>query len=151
MDKTLFSPSAPSNLHRRESLETVRWSRRRKSIRWLQKLLKQEEYNIHLARVSCPLFVTKRSGFNDNLNGIECPGTFAPRDFQILNQKYHHSHQRNGNVGHYIIIKSQLDTESLQIFVVYDVMMILTLHILYVRYSFFVMERERKKFFCLCS
>jgi len=28
------------------------------------------------------MFVTKASGFNDNLNGIERPATFAPRDFQ---------------------------------------------------------------------
>ena len=40
--------------------------------------------NVSLTRVSCPLFVTKRSGFNDNLNGIERPATFAPRDFQEI-------------------------------------------------------------------
>jgi aspartate--ammonia ligase len=40
--------------------------------------------NINLQRVSCPLFVTKRSGFNDNLNGVERPATFAPRDFQDI-------------------------------------------------------------------
>ena len=38
--------------------------------------------NVNLQRVSCPMFLTKRSGFNDNLNGIERPATFAPRDFQ---------------------------------------------------------------------
>lgn len=38
--------------------------------------------NVNLQRVSCPLFLTKRSGFNDNLNGVERPATFAPRDFQ---------------------------------------------------------------------
>lgn len=38
--------------------------------------------NINLVRVSCPMFVTKASGFNDNLNGVERPATFAPRDFQ---------------------------------------------------------------------
>ena len=37
--------------------------------------------NVDLTRVSCPLFVTKRSGFNDNLYGVERPATFAPRDF----------------------------------------------------------------------
>jgi len=37
--------------------------------------------NINLVRVSAPLFVTKTSGFNDNLNGVERPATFAPRDF----------------------------------------------------------------------
>jgi aspartate--ammonia ligase len=40
--------------------------------------------NVSLTRVSCPLFVTKRSGFNDNLNGVERPATFAPRDFQDI-------------------------------------------------------------------
>uniref|UniRef100_A0A7S3L829 Aminoacyl-transfer RNA synthetases class-II family profile domain-containing protein n=1 Tax=Amphora coffeiformis TaxID=265554 RepID=A0A7S3L829_9STRA len=40
--------------------------------------------NVNLQRVSCPLFVTKRSGFNDNLNGVERPATFAPRDFQDI-------------------------------------------------------------------
>ncbi|EED88921.1 aspartate-ammonia ligase [Thalassiosira pseudonana CCMP1335] len=37
--------------------------------------------NINLVRVSAPLFVTKASGFNDNLNGTERPATFEPRDF----------------------------------------------------------------------
>jgi len=37
--------------------------------------------NVSLTRVSCPMFVTKRSGFNDNLNGVERPATFVPRDF----------------------------------------------------------------------
>lgn len=40
--------------------------------------------NVNLTRVSCPMFVTKRSGFNDNLNGVERPATFAPRDFQDI-------------------------------------------------------------------
>jgi aspartate--ammonia ligase len=40
--------------------------------------------NVNLQRVSCPMFVTKRSGFNDNLNGTERPATFAPRDFQEI-------------------------------------------------------------------
>ena len=40
--------------------------------------------NVSLQRVSCPMFVTKRSGFNDNLNGVERPATFAPRDFQEI-------------------------------------------------------------------
>jgi aspartate--ammonia ligase len=30
------------------------------------------------------MFVTKTSGFNDNLNGVERPATFAPRDFQDI-------------------------------------------------------------------
>lgn len=40
--------------------------------------------NVNLTRVSCPMFVTKRSGFNDNLNGVERPATFVPRDFQDI-------------------------------------------------------------------
>jgi aspartate--ammonia ligase len=39
---------------------------------------------VNLQRVSCPMFVTKRSGFNDNLNGVERPATFVPRDFQDI-------------------------------------------------------------------
>ena len=38
--------------------------------------------NINLVRVSAPMFLAKTSGFNDNLNGVERPATFAPRDFQ---------------------------------------------------------------------
>lgn len=38
--------------------------------------------NVNLTRVSAPLFVSKTSGFNDNLNGTERPATFAPRDFE---------------------------------------------------------------------
>ena len=37
--------------------------------------------NINLVRVSAPMFVTRASGFNDNLNGVERPATFEPRDF----------------------------------------------------------------------
>jgi aspartate--ammonia ligase len=37
--------------------------------------------NISLQRVSAPMFLSKTSGFNDNLNGVERPATFAPRDF----------------------------------------------------------------------
>ena len=36
---------------------------------------------ISLQRVSCPMFLNKRSGFQDNLNGIERPAEFTPRDF----------------------------------------------------------------------
>ena len=36
--------------------------------------------NLNLVRVSAPLFVTRASGFNDNLNGVERPATFEPRD-----------------------------------------------------------------------
>jgi len=38
--------------------------------------------NINLVHVSAPMFLAKTSGFNDNLNGVERPATFAPRDFQ---------------------------------------------------------------------
>lgn len=38
--------------------------------------------NVNLSRVSAPMFLSKVSGFNDNLNGIERPATFAPRDYQ---------------------------------------------------------------------
>lgn len=38
--------------------------------------------NVNLVRVSAPMFLSKSSGFNDNLNGVERPATFAPRDFQ---------------------------------------------------------------------
>jgi len=37
--------------------------------------------NVNLVRVSAPLFVTRSSGFNDNLNGTERPATFEPRDY----------------------------------------------------------------------
>lgn len=37
--------------------------------------------NVNLVRVSAPMFVTRASGFNDNLNGTERPATFEPRDF----------------------------------------------------------------------
>lgn len=37
--------------------------------------------NINVTRISAPLFVSKTSGFNDNLNGVERPATFQPRDF----------------------------------------------------------------------
>uniref|UniRef100_A0A7S4BGB9 Aminoacyl-transfer RNA synthetases class-II family profile domain-containing protein n=1 Tax=Chrysotila carterae TaxID=13221 RepID=A0A7S4BGB9_CHRCT len=40
--------------------------------------------NVNLQRVSAPMFLTKNSGFNDNLNGVERPATFAPRDFQDI-------------------------------------------------------------------
>eukprot|EP00339_Tiarina_fusa_P014272 CAMPEP_0117006436 /NCGR_PEP_ID=MMETSP0472-20121206/6663_1 /TAXON_ID=693140 ORGANISM="Tiarina fusus, Strain LIS" /NCGR_SAMPLE_ID=MMETSP0472 /ASSEMBLY_ACC=CAM_ASM_000603 /LENGTH=408 /DNA_ID=CAMNT_0004707897 /DNA_START=85 /DNA_END=1311 /DNA_ORIENTATION=+ len=38
----------------------------------------------NLIRVSAPLFVDKASGFNDNLNGVERPAAFSPRDFGNL-------------------------------------------------------------------
>lgn len=40
--------------------------------------------NISVTKVTCPMFLPKTSGFNDNLNGVERPATFAPRDFQDI-------------------------------------------------------------------
>jgi aspartate--ammonia ligase len=40
--------------------------------------------NVALQRVSCPMFLTAASGFNDNLNGVERPASFAPRDYQDM-------------------------------------------------------------------
>ncbi|MEA5026578.1 MAG: aspartate--ammonia ligase [Erysipelotrichaceae bacterium] len=37
--------------------------------------------NLHLYRVTAPLFVSKNSGLNDNLNGVERPVCFDVRDF----------------------------------------------------------------------
>jgi len=39
---------------------------------------------VNLMRVSAPMFVDKASGFNDNLNGVERPASFSPRDFEKL-------------------------------------------------------------------
>jgi aspartate--ammonia ligase len=65
-----YTPVFKDNLVKEEALLMIKTS--------FENRLK--EY-IHLQRVSCPMFVTKRSGFNDNLNGTERPATFAPRDF----------------------------------------------------------------------
>lgn len=43
--------------------------------------LRELQKNVNLVRVSNPLFLSKTSGFQDNLNGVERPVTFAPRDF----------------------------------------------------------------------
>ena len=44
--------------------------------------------NLHLRRVSAPLFVEASSGLNDNLNGVERPVSFdvpaAHRDAQVV-------------------------------------------------------------------
>ncbi|MDD2434403.1 MAG: aspartate--ammonia ligase [Bacilli bacterium] len=37
---------------------------------------------LDLVRVSSPLFVNKNSGLNDNLNGVETPVSFIPKDFK---------------------------------------------------------------------
>mmetsp|Transcript_631 Transcript_631/g.1132 ORF Transcript_631/g.1132 Transcript_631/m.1132 type:complete len:358 (-) Transcript_631:6-1079(-) len=50
--------------------------------------LKQE---VGLTRVSAPLFLNKESGFNDNLNGVEKPATFNPRDYPDLKLEVPHS------------------------------------------------------------
>lgn len=66
-----YTPSIKDRLTLEEALITVK--------RTFEDNLKK---NVNLTRVSCPMFVTKASGFNDNLNGVERPATFAPRDFQ---------------------------------------------------------------------
>mmetsp|Transcript_23209 Transcript_23209/g.57258 ORF Transcript_23209/g.57258 Transcript_23209/m.57258 type:complete len:404 (-) Transcript_23209:343-1554(-) len=39
---------------------------------------------LNIIRVSAPMFLEKNSGFNDNLNGVERPATFSPRDYPNL-------------------------------------------------------------------
>lgn len=68
-----YTPTIDDKLKQEEALLTI------KTV--FEENLKK---NVALQRVSCPLFVTKRSGFNDNLNGVERPATFAPRDFQDI-------------------------------------------------------------------
>ena len=36
--------------------------------------------NLHLTRISAPLFVRPESGLNDNLNGVERPVSFGIRE-----------------------------------------------------------------------
>lgn len=66
-----YSPLFPDKLEQEEALTLLKTT--------FEDNLKS---NVNLVRVSCPMFLTKTSGFNDNLNGIERPATFAPRDFQ---------------------------------------------------------------------
>lgn len=47
--------------------------------------------SLHLTRVSAPLFVTARSGLNDDLNGIERPVSFDIPDIQEDNVQIIHS------------------------------------------------------------
>ncbi|KAA8496085.1 Aspartate--ammonia ligase [Porphyridium purpureum] len=47
--------------------------------------------NVGLTRVSCPVFLDKNSGMQDNLNGIEKPATFNPRDYPDLKLEVPHS------------------------------------------------------------
>jgi len=68
-----YTPTIEDKLKQEEALLTIKTT--------FESNLKK---NVNLQRVSCPLFVTKRSGFNDNLNGVERPATFAPRDFQDI-------------------------------------------------------------------
>jgi len=68
-----YTPTIEDKLKQEEALLTIKTT--------FEANLKK---NVSLQRVSCPLFVTKRSGFNDNLNGVERPATFAPRDFQDI-------------------------------------------------------------------
>jgi len=68
-----YKPTFDDNLQKEEALLMVKTT--------FEDNLKK---NVNLQRVSCPLFVTKRSGFNDNLNGVERPATFAPRDFEDI-------------------------------------------------------------------
>lgn len=65
-----YQPTLPNLLAKEEALLTIKTT--------FESNLKK---NIDLVRISAPLFVQKTSGFNDNLNGIERPATFAPRDF----------------------------------------------------------------------
>jgi Aspartate-ammonia ligase len=68
-----YAPTFSIKLDQEEALSFIKTT--------FEDLLKE---NVALTRVSCPMFVTKRSGFNDNLNGVERPATFAPRDFQDI-------------------------------------------------------------------
>jgi len=73
MESGGYTPAFKDNLVKEEALLLVKNT--------FESKLKEA---VNLQRVSCPLFVTKRSGFNDNLNGTERPATFAPRDFQDI-------------------------------------------------------------------
>lgn len=66
-----YSPKMKTKLELEEALSLVKDT--------FEKKLKE---NVSLVRVSAPMFLSKTSGFNDNLNGVERPATFAPRDFQ---------------------------------------------------------------------
>lgn len=55
-----YTPVFKDNLAKEEAMCLIK--------RTFEDKLKEQ---VSLTRVSCPLFVTKRSGFNDNLNGVE--------------------------------------------------------------------------------
>ena len=65
-----YTPTIPNMILKEEALETIK--------RTFEDKLKK---NVNLVRVSAPMFVQKTSGFNDNLNGVERPATFAPHDY----------------------------------------------------------------------
>ncbi len=65
-----YEPSIPCLITKEEALLTIKTT--------FENNLKK---NVNLTRVSAPLFLQKDSGFNDNLNGVERPASFAPRDF----------------------------------------------------------------------
>ena len=44
---------------------------------------------LDLSRVSAPLFVSKDSGFNDNLNGVERPVTFDIKESGVIAEVVH--------------------------------------------------------------
>ena len=47
------------------------------AIKYIRDTFQREFGNeLHLSRISAPLFVTKSSGLNDNLNGVESPVHF---------------------------------------------------------------------------
>mmetsp|Transcript_21606 Transcript_21606/g.37112 ORF Transcript_21606/g.37112 Transcript_21606/m.37112 type:complete len:366 (+) Transcript_21606:77-1174(+) len=56
-----------------------------------QSFLRKLESYVELQPVSCPIFLEESSGFNDNLNGIERPASFYPRDFQHKKLEIPHS------------------------------------------------------------
>ena len=73
LEKGNYKPVLPNLLEKEDALLTIKTT--------FEANLKQ---NVNLQRVSCPMFLTKKSGFNDNLNGVERPATFAPRDHKDL-------------------------------------------------------------------
>ena len=56
------------------------------AIKYIRDTFQREFGNeLHLSRVSAPLFVTKSSGLNDNLNGVESPVHFDMKAIPQLN------------------------------------------------------------------
>ena len=55
-----YQPTLPNLLEKEEALLLIKNT--------FETKLKAK---VNLQRVSCPMFLTKRSGFNDNLNGVE--------------------------------------------------------------------------------